>query len=283
MFALTMTVLMVTIGAGIDFGRVEQQKSIADGIADATVIAAVAAAVEADKAKKSGIAEIAKAAGLAAWEANAKASKFDIEGGPEIVITSPAAHEWTATATFDEQYSTHFMSLFGQDMFPVRAFAWLGALGIGEGCLQGTFRQHQEHILPAAQVLGHVVVLAGRHLHQHFRSSLIGVAAHLVGAVVAHGSGIGRERAVRAEARWQVDGFAQAEGFLGAFLGHPSSLHAAAHGLVLGKVGFAHQLGDVGDADGILGGGHGANGKCSDDQGRAWVAHVRLYANGCKR
>ncbi|NMD08817.1 MAG: hypothetical protein GYA66_12670 [Phyllobacteriaceae bacterium] len=123
MFALTMTVLMVTIGAGIDFGRVEQQKSIADGIADATVIAAVAAAVEADKAKKSGIAEIAKAAGLAAWEANAKASKFDIEGGPEIVITSPAAHEWTATATFDEQYSTHFMSLFGQDMFPVRAFA----------------------------------------------------------------------------------------------------------------------------------------------------------------
>lgn len=124
MFAVSMTFLMTVIGAGIDYGRVQQQKSKADGLADTAVIAAVAAAVDADKAKKSNVAVIAEKAGVDAWLANAKVANFDVEGAPEVEVTAgDDPHEWTATVRFEEDYSTHFMSLFGQDMFPVHAFA----------------------------------------------------------------------------------------------------------------------------------------------------------------
>lgn len=124
LFAMSMTVLLTSIGASIDYGRVLHQRSIANGITDAAVIAAVAAAVDADKAEKEGVVEIAKQAGLDAWDANAKATKFDVEGYPEIEVTpGDDPHEWNATVTFNEDYSTHFMSLFGQEMFPIHSFS----------------------------------------------------------------------------------------------------------------------------------------------------------------
>lgn len=123
MFGLSMTFLMTVIGAGIDYGRVQHQKSKADGIADTAVLAAVAAAIEADKAKKENVIDIAEQAGLDAWAANAKAAKFDVEGAPDVEVTTSGQHDWKATVTFEENYSTTLMSMFGEDMFPIHTFA----------------------------------------------------------------------------------------------------------------------------------------------------------------
>lgn len=122
-FGLCMTVLLATIGAGIDFGRVHHQKAIASSIADATVMAAVAAAVEADKAKLKKPEDIGKLAGETFWAKNAQSQHFSVEGKPEIKLWEPVANEWRATVKFDERYSTHFMSLFGQEFFPIKVFA----------------------------------------------------------------------------------------------------------------------------------------------------------------
>jgi hypothetical protein len=125
MFALSMTVLMTTIGAGIDIGRAQQAQTTAANVADAAVLAAVQATLEADKAGKSET--LAKAAGLdagqKAWTANAEAANLPVTGIPTIDISQPQIHEWKATIDFEKGLDTHFMSLFGQKFYPIKAHA----------------------------------------------------------------------------------------------------------------------------------------------------------------
>ncbi|MFO1033579.1 MAG: VWA domain-containing protein [Hyphomicrobiales bacterium] len=125
LFAVSMTVLLTTIGAGIDLGRAHQASTIAATVADSAVLSAVQAALEADKAGKTETQ--AKAAGLAAgqatWAADAQAANLPVDGVPTITITQPQVHEWKATIDFNKNLDTHFMSLFGQAVYPIKAYA----------------------------------------------------------------------------------------------------------------------------------------------------------------
>jgi von Willebrand factor type A domain/Putative Flp pilus-assembly TadE/G-like len=125
MFALTMTILMTTIGAGIDLGRGHQAQTTAAAVADASVLAALQAALEADKAGKTE--SQAKAAGLAAgqsaWAQNAANANLPVTGIPTFTISQPKTHEWKATIDFQKGMDTHFMSLFGQKFFQIKTHA----------------------------------------------------------------------------------------------------------------------------------------------------------------
>lgn len=111
-FSLALVLILSGAGIAIDYARMLQQKTAFAAAADSAVLAAVGAAIEAEKAGHNPIAPLAKTAALNAWKSNLTMAEIDLATPPDINVTKSGS-AWTAKLDFNEDYPTTFMSLVG--------------------------------------------------------------------------------------------------------------------------------------------------------------------------
>ena len=111
-FGLALVAMLGAAGAAIDYARMVQQRTSFTAAADSAVLAAMTAAVAAEKNGKGGIAVLAKQAALDAWNSNLSRDEIAMATSPKIRIKH-AGSAWTAHLQFEEDYPTTFMSILG--------------------------------------------------------------------------------------------------------------------------------------------------------------------------
>lgn len=122
MFALSLMVLMVAAGGVIDYVNLVKERSELNAATDATVLAGLTAALQADKAGKATAQVLGQQAADAMWNANVGAWLEDEADAPKIVISKKSG-VWTATVDFRGKYPTYFMSLVGIKTMPLVSHA----------------------------------------------------------------------------------------------------------------------------------------------------------------
>ena len=121
-FALSLIVLLGAAGAAVDYVRFNRMKTVYDAAADSAALAAVAAAVKADRDGASEVPVIAKAAAQSVWAANL--SNLD-SGTASPTLTVKMKHNgkaWTADVDYGGVMPTSFLGALG-----VKSVAMTGA------------------------------------------------------------------------------------------------------------------------------------------------------------
>lgn len=112
---ITAMTLMAVIGCGgaaVDFLRYQKAKTTLAAAADSAILAATTAAVKADKSGLHDVAEYARRQALLVWKVNTASLGNDSVGEPTVAVAK-VANAWTVDLTYDEQFPTAFMGIFG--------------------------------------------------------------------------------------------------------------------------------------------------------------------------
>lgn len=112
LLALCLVVLMMIAGAAIDGARYSNARTELASATDATVLAALSAALQADKAGKISAQSIGQEAGIAMWKANVGPWLEDGVSQPVIKIAKKG-NQWTASVDFNGSYPTRMINIIG--------------------------------------------------------------------------------------------------------------------------------------------------------------------------
>lgn len=122
LLALALLVVFASAGAAIDYIRLGNQRTAVAAAADTTALAAVEAALGAEKAKKSNPKSIAESAAQGIWKANVATWLSDTSAKPVIKV-SKAGQAWSAEVTFKGTFKTSFMSAVGLNSMSLEGHA----------------------------------------------------------------------------------------------------------------------------------------------------------------
>jgi Flp pilus assembly protein TadG len=122
MFALSLLLLLVAMGSVVDYVNLVKERTELNAATDATVLAGLTAAIQADKAGRATAQNLGQQAAIAMWKANVGPWLEDAADAPNINIAKNGTI-WTATVDFRGRYPTNFMNLVGIKTMPLVSHA----------------------------------------------------------------------------------------------------------------------------------------------------------------
>jgi Flp pilus assembly protein TadG len=114
LFSVALIGLLACAGAAVDYVRLDNQRTALAATVDATALAGITGALQAEKSGKE--IDSARSSGQKAaqsmWNANVGSWLSDLETKPTISV-SRKGKTWQSEVTFDGNYATNFMNLVG--------------------------------------------------------------------------------------------------------------------------------------------------------------------------
>ena len=145
-FALCLVVLIGVGGAAMDYARLVNERTELAAATDATVLAALAGAMQADKAGKSTAQMLGEQAGVEMWKANVGTWLEDATTQPTIKLVKKG-NEWSATVDYNGSYPTRLMGILGMRSMALNSHAAPTAAFV-------PFQQHMQDLnLPLSAAL----------------------------------------------------------------------------------------------------------------------------------